>query len=316
MKEKKRINKEIDVLKDLTTYLSPSRYVNSLFGGNNIYPFQTAVLAPEVEQLLLCCARQSGKSTIVCGLATFNFKTIPGSLTVIVAPTELQAKENLRKIKDFLRLDPDIRLKRSSASEVEMEGTGSRIICLPGTDNSTRGFSAPQLIIGDEVGFFKDGQDYRVWTAISPMQVGVVGAKVVMLTTPNGQNGLFWDLWDNKTNLDDWGKILVTPKYMLDESKTDLVDYKTTMTEKKYMDLRGIKHFLSTRHEYKFLKRKLGEMPYQQFEQEYLCKFLESGGSLFDMKFIMASFNEDITPLLTTEDQFNFSNNNFKELDL
>lgn len=288
------------ILEKLVQYLDPVRYINSLNQGD-CYTWQEQVLLPEVSKLLLLAARQSGKSTIVAGLAAHMMKTRPGSLTVIIAPTKDQSEEMMIKIKLFIRHDRDIILSRSSQSEIEMESTGSRVLCLPGTEGSSRGYSSPALLIMDEVAWYRTGMDEEIYTAVTPMQTGVKEPKLILLTTPHGKTGKFWDLWDSKKNTKSWSKIMVIPTYGLSEDKSKLVKFDESMLDKEYMEKRGIKQYFSPRHTKEFLQDKLDDMPYQRFQQEFLCEFLEISGSLFDMDYLLQAFTDDVEPMFTGE---------------
>ncbi len=56
-------------------------------------PWQMQLLRSGVPRVLLNCARQSGKSTMAGVVALHKSLTVPGSLVLILAPAERQAKE-------------------------------------------------------------------------------------------------------------------------------------------------------------------------------------------------------------------------------
>ena len=87
--------------------------------------------APEL-QLILNCSRQSGKSTTTSVLAAHTAVYEPGSLSLLLSPSERQSVELLRKVKDVLAA------LGTGAEEIEHDNTtaiettsGSRILALP-----------------------------------------------------------------------------------------------------------------------------------------------------------------------------------------
>jgi hypothetical protein len=58
-------------------------------------PWQRDVLTSIADRVLLNCSRQSGKTSVVALLAVHEAISRPGSLTLMVAPTQRQAAEPL-----------------------------------------------------------------------------------------------------------------------------------------------------------------------------------------------------------------------------
>src|SRR6516225_12079144 len=61
-------------------------------------PWQRTLLLGREQFLLLNCSRQSGKSTTVAALALHQALVKPGSLVLLVAPSERQSHELFRKV--------------------------------------------------------------------------------------------------------------------------------------------------------------------------------------------------------------------------
>jgi hypothetical protein len=72
---------------------------------------------------------------------------------------------------------------------LELEN-GSRIVTLPGTDKTIRGFSGVSLLIVDEASRVAD----ELYFAVRPM-LAVSGGALMMLTTPHGKRGVFYEEW-------------------------------------------------------------------------------------------------------------------------
>jgi hypothetical protein len=82
---------------------------------------------------------------------------------------------------------------------------GSRIISLPGDGATVRGYSAPNLVIVDEAAFIP--ADNGLWEALFSM-VAVSNGSLLLASTPNGHQGLFFDAWSDGS--DDRHRVKVT----------------------------------------------------------------------------------------------------------
>lgn len=155
-------------------------------------PWQTQVLRTSADRVILNCSRQSGKSFIssVLGLHTAIYQA--GSLVLLLSPSQRQSGELFRKVLSlYRRIEKDIPREAESALRLELRN-GSRIVSLPGKDETIRGYSGAALIVVDEAARVPDG----LYTAVRPM-LAVSGGKLMLLSTPFGQQGSFHDIWMN-----------------------------------------------------------------------------------------------------------------------
>jgi hypothetical protein len=104
-------------------------------------PWQEDLLRSASERVLLNCCRQSGKSTMSALIALHGALYRPGSLTLILAPAERQAKETFSKVAEMYAT-LGRRVASDSYRKLGMEiKNRSRIEALPGTEKTIRGFS-------------------------------------------------------------------------------------------------------------------------------------------------------------------------------
>ncbi len=73
-----------------------------------------------------------------------------------------------------------------SALRVEL-ANGSRVVSLPGQEQTIRGYSAPDLVLFDEAARADD----RLYYAIRPMLATNPAARLILLSTPFGTQGFF-----------------------------------------------------------------------------------------------------------------------------
>ncbi len=74
----------------------------------------------------------------------------PGSLTLLVPPSERQSGEFFKRCRGIFRsLGWPVAARTESALRIELEN-GSRIVALPGSESTVRGYSAVRLLVLDE----------------------------------------------------------------------------------------------------------------------------------------------------------------------
>lgn len=218
--------------------------------------WQEKVLMSEDSHIILNCARQTGKSTVSGILALHQAIFYPNSLILIVSPSQRQSSEVFKKVTSLIKSLPDRGPKRIEDNKLSiMWESGSRIVSLPATEGTIRGYSAPQLIIIDEASRVPDS----TYLAVRPM-IAVSGGRLVILSTPAGKRGFFFDEWrgDNE-----WLKIEHTA----------------------YDSQRMTADFLAKE------KQDLGEY---FFNQEYACIFQENVQSFFTLEEIEDAFTDKV----------------------
>lgn len=156
--------------------------------------WQRDFLLSSDRQTLLNCSRQSGKSTVVASLALHTALFRPGSLTLLLAPSQRQAHELFRKVLDaYNALGRPVPTEQDAQTLSKLElANGSRIIGLPGKEGTIRGYSKAALLLIDEAARVPDD----LYRSVRPM-LAVSGGRLVALSTPFGQRGWFWREWEN-----------------------------------------------------------------------------------------------------------------------
>jgi len=113
-------------------------------------PWQAEVLRSEAPRILLNCSRQSGKSTTTAVLAVHTALYQPGSLVLLLSPSLRQSQELFKKALAVYRaVDQPPPTVEESALRIEFS-QGSRIVSLPGKEQTIRGFSGVKLLAIDE----------------------------------------------------------------------------------------------------------------------------------------------------------------------
>jgi hypothetical protein len=126
--------------------------------------------------------RQVGASTAAAALAIHTTRYRLGVNAVIVSPSLKQSTEITTRARAGLR-GLGLRLVQDSASMLRL-ANGSRILSLPGTARSVRGWTARLLII-DEAAFIED-ETFAVARALV-----ATGGRIVVQSTPADETGAY-----------------------------------------------------------------------------------------------------------------------------
>jgi hypothetical protein len=221
-------------------------------------PWQEQLLTSPLRNTLLLCSRQAGKSTTAAALALRVALLRPGSPVLVLSPTLRQSGELFRKIAhQFTRLGRPVGVLRESVLQVEFANR-SRILSLPGSEATVRGFSEVAMLIIDEAARVQDALYY----AVRPM-LAVSRGTLVALSTPFGKRGWFHDEWFGDG---DWNRVRITANDCP----------------------RITKEFLAEE------RRALGE---RYFVQEYLCEFTDTIDAVFRWEDIQAAMSDEVEPL-------------------
>jgi len=166
----------------------------------------------------------------------------PGSLVLCLAPALRQSQELFAKL-STIHGDLGEPLKKYGERRLSLELTnGSRIVTLPGSEKTVRGFSGAALLLVDEAATVEDDLVYTV----RPM-LAVSGGSLLMLSTPFGKHGVFYKEWVEGAG---WDR------------------YEVPATE-------------VPRISPEFLEEERMSMGDMWYRQEYLCSFEESEDSFF-----------------------------------
>jgi hypothetical protein len=164
--------------------------------GMTADPWQREFLRSRAPRVMLNCCRMAGKSTAVAALALHTALFRPRSLILLLSRAERQSKELLRTILDFYdKLGKPVPPLAQNIQSLELIN-GSRVISLPGTEETIRGFSGVAMLIIDEAARVPDD----LYKAVRPM-LTVSGGRLVCLSTPFGKQGFFYHSW---TGGGDW----------------------------------------------------------------------------------------------------------------
>jgi len=247
----------MNIANDLAMSLDPVAF--SRAAGIPPDDWQADVLRSPAARLLLNCSRQSGKSTTTGVLAVWTALYDAGALVLLLSPSLRQSQELFRKCLDTYRAaGRPVSASAESAMRLELDN-GSRIVSLPGTEGSIRGFSAVKLLVIDEASRVEDVLYYGV----RPM-LAVGAGRLVAMSTPFGKRGWWHKEWTEGGA--GWERVEVPA------SRCPRIPA-AFLTEEQ---------------------RSLGPWWYRQ---EYECQFSDTTDSLFGADEVRAAITPEIAPL-------------------
>ncbi len=221
--------------------------------------WQRNLLRSGSKRILINASRQSGKSTITAILALHRALYYSGSLILILAPALRQSQELYAKLADY-HATLGYPLKAYGERRLSLELTnGSRVVTLPGSERTVRGYSGVSLLIVDEAARVDDS----LYFATRPM-LAASGGSLVMLSTPYGKRGVFYEAWEDGGN--EWQRFEVPA--------TDVP-------------------WISP----KFLAEERGAIGDWWYRQEYFCEFLDTPDQFFSTELIESMISSEVEPL-------------------
>ena len=221
-------------------------------------PWQEDLLRSASDRVLLNCCRQSGKSTMTALIALHRALYHPGSLILCLAPALRQSQELFGKVLGFYRdLGRPVSPHGERKLSLELDN-GSRIVTLPGSEKTIRGFSGTSLLLLDEAARIED----ELYFAVRPM-LAVSGGALMMLSTPYGKRGVFYEEWTSGRGWE---------RYEVPAGQCPRISEE-------------------------FLEEERTSLPPFIFRQEYECSFEETEDQVFTTDMIDRAVAAEVAPL-------------------
>lgn len=216
--------------------------------------WQQRVLRSSSDRVLLNCSRQVGKSTVTAWVSLHTAIYEPNSLILLLSPSLRQSAELFRTVsRTWVALGETVPAKAESSLRLELEN-GSRIVSLPASDATIRGFAGVRLLVIDEASRVPD----ELYFAVRPM-LAASGGRLVALSTPYGSRGWWYEAWHSS---EAW------ERYRIPASECPRIKGEFLAEE----------------------RRNLGEWWYLQ---EYSCTFLDAETQAFRREDIDKAFVQD-----------------------
>jgi Terminase large subunit, T4likevirus-type, N-terminal len=213
------------------------------------------LLDSKSKRILLLAARQVGKSFCVSLAALATALNNENSLILCLSSSQRQSSELFKRIISIYRQLPNpMPYVALSESQLRLSNQ-SRILSLPSSESTIRGYSGVDLLLIDEAARVSSGLYY---SAI-PMLATKPDSRLIALSTPSAKKGWFYDAFTS--NDPAWQRYTITADQCPRISKEFLAQQKATM-------------------------------PSYVYESEFECKWLDSDTTLFRADIIARSIRD------------------------
>src|SRR6476659_9359175 len=157
-------------LREVAYLIDPALWVREVLGVEPL-PWQEEFLrAPRGSSIMALTGRQIGKTTVAAWAMANAALFMPGSLSVVACPAQRQSAEAVRKAGGKLKADNVYGLELTN---------DSRVLALPGSDDSIRGLTVDAWIVADEAARLSND----LIAALRPMRARRPEARFAMLST-------------------------------------------------------------------------------------------------------------------------------------
>jgi len=175
--------------REIAYRLDPALWVREVLKVTPTPWQETFLRAPGGASILALTARQVGKTTTAAWAIANTMLFKPGSLSVIACPAQRQSAEAVRRVRaDLHRVGAGFASDNVYGLELK---NGSRVLALPGSDDSIRGLTVDGWIVADEAA--RLGED--LIAALRPMRARRPQTRLAMLSTAWSRTDPFWLAW-------------------------------------------------------------------------------------------------------------------------
>jgi hypothetical protein len=180
---------------------------------------------------------------------------------LLVSPTLRQSGELFKKALAVYRtLGKPVEAESESALQLALEN-GSRIVSLPGKEDTVRGYSGVRLLAIDEAAWVPND----LYVALRPM-LAVSAGRLIAMSTPHGTRGWWYEAWRAaETGREVWERLEVPASQCPRIPAAFLAEERSTMGEWWY-------------------------------GQEYECQFLDAQSQAFTREEVDNAFSEEVEP--------------------
>lgn len=136
-------------------------------------------------------SRQMGFTEMVASFFLWSAFMDPGYLAVIFSKNQQDTRNIAKRVRMMAATHPDIILETENLEDLKL-ADGGRLLFKPATPHSARGLESVAAILFDEAAFVAGIEE--IYSAALPA-TEMLGddARIIILSTPNGQSGFYWD---------------------------------------------------------------------------------------------------------------------------
>jgi len=249
-------------------------------------------------RMIISKYRQAGFSTISSALIFWRALFYENTKAVIISLDRPTTESIFSMSQTFWEYLPDEikpELDKSNIREMGFSSNNSKYrVFTAGADNPGRGTTNNALLC-DEAAFFQSGE--RVLAGLFQSISLTKGSIIIINSTSNGAQGVYYDLWIKAEKGEGYFKPLFVPWFLQDEYKMPSPEGFVRDSEERKL----VEKYDITNDQLFWRRIKISETSTQLFKQEYPFtaqeSFIQSGRGVFDAEALAKYVPEDPTSI-------------------
>lgn len=174
-------------------------------------PYQDIIVNDKNQFIQVVAANQIGKTWAICVKALHHATFVDNATVLIGSRSEQQAVRVLDEIKQMMKrshvnfdeIQDEVKNRKElHITNVDRKGI-SKIVCVPATEIGL-GYDAT-LVLLDELAFWENGTylynqvfETRILETQNWKHPVFTMGQIITISNPNGQQGIYWELWHDK----------------------------------------------------------------------------------------------------------------------
>jgi phage FluMu gp28-like protein len=227
--------------------------------------------------------RQLGITETIANYFLFKASRNPGYLAVIFSKTQSDTSNIAKRIRRQIdSLYEYLETETDSLTDIQIKG-GGRILFRNSTPNGARGLESVSDILYDEASFVEEIEE--IFKSSIPCTTAVgEDARIIILSTPNGQSGWYWD----KLTLNNGNRDLLSICQQVGEGNVNPLQHWTDDNGWCKFILHWLGHpkFSLNKDTYLQSIKSRFELPEDVIQQEYNLSFTDSDTLVFSSDII------------------------------
>ena len=167
----------------------------------NPYPYQVK-LVEQIERsttIIICKSRQLGITETIVNYMLYKCLQNKGFLCLVLSKTQNDTSNLAKRVRRSVEsLNEYTSLVSNNLQDLEFSN-GGRILFRNSKPSGTRGLESVGVVLIDEMSFIENIEE--IYTSVIPTTNCVENPHIILLSTPNGRTGLFFDIL-NSNNCD------------------------------------------------------------------------------------------------------------------
>lgn len=225
--------------------------------------------------------RQVGATEFVASWLLWKAFGDPAYTAVVFSKNQEDSSDVAKRVRMMATAHPDCVLETENLKDLKLAG-GGRILFKPSTPNAARGLPSVCDLFFDEAAFV-DGISEIYGSALPATEMLGEEARVIVVSTPNGRNGFYWD----RLNEDNGDRdVLETCRRVREGEIPPCQSWTDEGGWLKFVVHWRAHPVYSSRPDYLAGVKRRGRLTDSQLQQEYNLGFAEGAASVYPLELV------------------------------